>query len=124
MGDSDLSEAELYQNEAIKMEVPKQDIIVETEAINTPENAVNSIKLLREMGPLPEKLILVSSKFHMLRCFLTFRAASLDWEPELIRCSFDLDDFNKEDFYKKKEAWQYVFNEYIKIYYSRLLGHC
>lgn len=124
MGDLDESEAEMYRNEAIRSGVPQEDIIIETEAINTPENAVNSIKLLREMGPLPEKVILVSSKFHMSRCYLTFRAASAEWNPKLMRCSFDLDEFNRQDFYKKKDAWNYVFNEYIKIYYSRLLGHC
>jgi len=124
MGDMEISEAEMYRDEAIKMGIPEEDIIIETEAINTPENAVNSIKLLKETSPLPEKIILVSSKFHMLRCYFTFKAASLEWKPKLMRCSFDLDGFNRQDFYKKRDGWNYVFNEYIKIYYSRLLGHC
>ena len=124
MGDMEISEAEMYRDEAIKMGIPKEDIIIETEAINTPENAVNSIKLLREMGSLPEKIILVSSKFHMLRCYLTFKAASIEWKPKLMRYSVEPLSANGDNFYKIKDGWSYLFYEYIKIYYSRLLGHC
>ena len=123
MPDVELSEAEYYEQEAIKLGIPKEDIILETKAKNTPENAVYSMDILRVKNFLPKVVILVSSQFHMRRGYLTFKAVA-DWQPKLIKYSVEPASCNRNNFYTIKEGWSYLFYEYIKIYYSRLLKHC
>ncbi|MFA5047754.1 MAG: YdcF family protein [Patescibacteria group bacterium] len=123
MPDVELSEAEYYEQEAIKLGVPKEAIILETRAKNTPENVLYSADVLKAKNFLPKTIILVSSQYHMRRGYLTFKAVA-DWHPKLIKYSVAMDLCNRDDFYKIKEGWSYLFYEYIKIYYSRLLRHC
>jgi uncharacterized SAM-binding protein YcdF (DUF218 family) len=123
MPDVEITEAEYYKQEAIKMGIPERDIIIEMEAKNTPENVVNSIKILKKMNFIPQTVILISSEFHMLRGYLTFKAVA-DQHPKLIKYSVEPLSCNRDNFYKVKQGWSYMFYEYIKIYYSRLLKHC
>jgi uncharacterized SAM-binding protein YcdF (DUF218 family) len=122
MNDFSVSEAEFYKKEAIKLGVGEKDIIIETKAKNTPENVLFSKKILKEMNFLPKTVILVSSQFHIKRAYLTFKSV-VDWSPRLIRYSVEPFSFNGVDFYKTKKGWSYMFYEYLKIYYARLLKH-
>jgi uncharacterized SAM-binding protein YcdF (DUF218 family) len=122
MPDVEISEAEFYADMAKQAGVNTADIILETLAVNTPENAVNSIKLLSEMDLQPKSFILVTAEYHMRRAYLTFKAA-LTWEAELIRTTVPFANHNRSNYHTIKEAWSYVFNEYLKMYGARLQKH-
>ena len=52
----ELSEAEQYRNLAIENGINAEDIIIEKESVNTPENIVKSKVVLEQMNFLPKKL--------------------------------------------------------------------
>lgn len=122
MKDIEISEAEYYANEALKLGMHKEDMILETEAKNTPENAVNSVKILKSQGELPSSIILITLPYHMRRSYLTFKAVA-DWNPKLIRHVAASAKYTREDYFKDKNGWSYVFNEFVKIYAARLMRH-
>lgn len=122
MPDVKISEAEYYAQVAQEEGVPLKDIILEKEAKNTPENVVNSVKILKSMNWLPAKIITIQTKFQTRRAYHTFKAAS-DWNPKLIRHPVQVSSFGREDYFKDKNGWSYVFFEYIKLYGARLMGH-
>jgi len=53
------SEARLLSEHAIKLGVPQDKIILEEQASNTAENIIFSAKILKNMGILPQDIILV-----------------------------------------------------------------
>lgn len=122
MKDEHKSEAELFAEVAHENGVPTADIILEIEAKNTPENAINSVKLLKEQGVLPKSIILTQIEYQMRRAYLTFRAVA-NWKPELIRRPAPSAKFKRENFWTDKNGWSYVFLEYIKMYGARQMGH-
>ncbi len=61
MKDATLTEAEAFANIAEREGVPKEDIILEKEAVNTVENATKSVAILRRIGNLQKKLSLFRS---------------------------------------------------------------
>lgn len=122
MKDIDVTEAEYYAGVAKDQGVPTENIILETEAKNTPENAANSIKILKTTNFLPSKVILVTIAYHMRRSYLTFKSAA-DWNPKLIRHPVASEKYTKENYFLDKNGWSYVFFEYIKIYGARLMKH-
>jgi uncharacterized SAM-binding protein YcdF (DUF218 family) len=122
MKDGGKTEAELFADIAMENDVPESDIILETKAKNTPENAINSIEILKELGPLPEKIILVQIEYQMLRAYYTFKAVA-DWDPTLIRQPAPSAKYTRDKFWEDKTALSYVFNEFIKINIARKMGH-
>jgi len=119
---SDISEAEKYASTAISRGVPKENLILETQSRNTPENVVKSIEILREKKFLPRKIILVNISYQTRRAYLTFKT-NAGWNPKLIRAPFESDTYSRENYFKSEEGWSYIFNEYIKLYGARLMKH-
>ncbi|MCI0597467.1 YdcF family protein [Candidatus Parcubacteria bacterium] len=117
-----LSEAEKYANLAKDNGVPESNILLEKESTNTPENIVNSAKLLHAENLLPKKIIAVSLPYHMKRAALTM-LAGFDWDFELIRHPGPSAKYSRDTFYKDKSGWSYVCFEYIKLYMARKMGH-
>ncbi len=122
MKDVELSEAEKYANLAIDAGVHEGDIIIEKESINTPENIVNSAKILHEMNFLPNKVIAVSLPYHMKRASLTMKGG-FDWEFQLIRHPGLSAKYTRENYFKDKNGWTYICYEFIKLYGARQMGH-
>lgn len=118
----DLSEAEKYANLAKENGVPETDILLEKESINTPENVVNSAKLLRAEGQLPKVVIAVSLPYHMKRGALTMMAG-FDWDFKLIRHPGPSAKYTRDTYYLDKSGWSYVCFEYIKLYMAREMRH-
>lgn len=114
-------EAERDKNSAVKKGVSEEKILTETESINTPQNVLNSVKIFEELNFWPEKVILVTFSYHMRRAYLTFKAVA-DWSPKLIR-SPSVGKYDKDSYYKDQKEWAYVFNEYIKLWGARQMGH-
>lgn len=122
MGEVEESEAEYLSQIAIDAGVPPEAIVLEKEAINSVGNAVNSTKLLRQMGLLPEIIIAIQHSFQMRRSYLTLRA-NMDWSPKIIRQAVAAEKFTRDNYYKDHEGWNFVFYEYIKLYGARLMKH-
>lgn len=119
---SELSEAEKYAQLAIQNGVPIEDILMEKESINTVENVVNSSKLLHSIGYLPKTIIAVSLPYHMKRASLTLRAG-MDIDFRLIRHPGPSAKYSRETYFKDKNGWTYICNEYIKLCMARQGGH-
>ncbi len=71
-----LSEARLLKKFAIKWGINSQKIIIDADSRNTYENALESAKLVKKHDF--DKLLLITSAFHMYRAHGCFRRAGLD----------------------------------------------
>lgn len=69
----DRLETDIMLNLALKYGVDLNNILLEKESTNTPENLINCYKLLKEKitSDNIKRLLIVSSDFHMKRCELT-----------------------------------------------------
>ena len=116
------TEAEQYKDLAIELGVHEEDIIIEKNSINTPENIINSKRVLTETGFIPKSIIAVSLPYHMKRASLTMWAGFY-WEPEIIRFPGKSAKYNRDNYYKDLKGFSYIFFEYLKIYGARQMGH-
>lgn len=122
MKDVDISEAEYYANIAEENGVNSKDIIVENTAKNTPENAVKSVEILKQNKFLPKSIIVITLPYHMRRSYLTLKSV-IDWDAKLIRDTIESAKYSRENYFKDKNGFSYVFSEYIKLYGARLMKH-
>lgn len=120
---ADLTEAEMYAKMAIDQGVPESNIITENEAKNTPENAANSAKLLKDIKYLPKTTVAITLPYHMMRSYFTLKAATEAWHPHIYRKVAPSAKFNRDNFYLDSNGWSYIFNEFIKLYGARLMRH-
>src|SRR5687767_9398781 len=74
-GGTPVSEAQVMAGLARTAGVPEAALLYEGASRNTAENALNSARLLREMGL--SRVLLVSSRTHLLRARWLFRLAGL-----------------------------------------------
>ena len=80
------TEATVAEKVLLELSVPPQQIFTDTEARNTTENAVNVAALCREQQW--QKIVLVTSAFHMPRSVLNFADKGLDIVP--FPCDYQL----------------------------------
>lgn len=73
------TEAELFADIAIKMGVPKESIIIESESQNTGQNYEFAIKKLQERGNNPKRMILVQKPYAERRVYATGKV----WLPTI-----------------------------------------
>jgi len=73
------SEAHLMQDVLAVMGIPRKALILEDQSTNTYDNAVNSARLLKERGL--NRILLVTSAFHMPRAVPLFRNQGLEVIP-------------------------------------------
>jgi uncharacterized SAM-binding protein YcdF (DUF218 family) len=71
--DRGLSEAKQLKEELVKRGIPESDILIDTLSKNTYENAVESVRILREKGYDSESNLLITSSLHMRRSEACFR---------------------------------------------------
>ena len=69
----DKTEAEIFANEAIKMGVPKDKILVEKSSRNSGENIAFSKKLLEDKEYEVRRIILVQKPYMLRRAYATFK---------------------------------------------------
>ena len=62
-------------------EMPDSLIITETRAKNTHENALNTKLLLNHLNYSPQKILLITSAFHMRRALACFRKQNINPDP-------------------------------------------
>jgi len=73
------SEAHLMQDVLAVMGMPTEALILEDQSADTHDNAVNSARLLKERGL--DRILLVTSAFHMPRALPLFRKQGLEVIP-------------------------------------------
>jgi len=118
-----VSEAEKAKKIAKEMGINDDNIIIETESINTPENVAKSLVILKQQNIILKKVILVSAPYHLLRAYLTFKAFTGN-ASQLIRHAARIEGQTSNEYYKNNELWNYIFFEYVKIYIAKLMKHC
>ncbi|WP_299462245.1 YdcF family protein [uncultured Microscilla sp.] len=74
------AEAYLLKQVLLQAKVPSHDIIIETRARNTRENALNTAKILNKQFPR-QSYLLITSAFHIRRAVGCFRQASIQVTP-------------------------------------------
>lgn len=79
--DSGLSEAQMMQEAALQAGVSAQDILLETQSTNTTENVIGSLFILQRALGLyrVQKILVVTTNFHMRRCYLTLSTYMPPW---------------------------------------------
>ena len=119
---SGFSEAEHFAQIARDGGVPSEAIILEKESVNTPENVVNSKRILEENDSLPRTVILATYARHMRRAYLTFKAV-FGAGVELIRYPVESQDVGRDNFFMSEKIWTYVVFEYLKLFGARQMKH-
>jgi uncharacterized SAM-binding protein YcdF (DUF218 family) len=79
MSDTGKSEAEVYKDELLKLNIDSADILVETRSRNTFENAEFSAPLIQEAKP--DQVFLVTAGIHMKRALLYSKHFGIDAIP-------------------------------------------
>ncbi|MGE6204020.1 YdcF family protein [Guptibacillus hwajinpoensis] len=80
-GKEEESEAIWMKKHLFDFGVPEEDILLELEAANTTENVIASLMVLQRSFGLNHinRLLIVSSPYHMKRCHLTLTTYMPDW---------------------------------------------
>ncbi len=97
-------EAIVFAKEAMRLGVPKEDILLETEATNTGENITKGYKVLQDDNVTIRSMILVQKPYMGRRTYATFKKQWPGEEIEIIVTSphisfneyFDTTDVEKE----------------------------
>jgi uncharacterized SAM-binding protein YcdF (DUF218 family) len=106
-------EAEVMRNEAIKLCVPNEDIILEDKATSTYENAIFSKEIIMSKGF--ESAIIVTSDYHMLRSKLVFNKAFKGTGIKLTFCSSQSKKFKPQCWFTDKYSRHVTISEYKKL---------
>lgn len=90
IGESDIHLSKIKEY-FLANKIPKKAIIIDDQALNTKEQAINMIKLAK--GKKWSKLLIVTSPYHLLRAYLTFLKQSIErnWQGNIIMQAADLD---------------------------------
>ncbi|WP_226655283.1 YdcF family protein [Pseudalkalibacillus hwajinpoensis] len=100
-GEDEEPEAIWMRDRLLELGVPSKDILLELEAANTTENVLASLMVLQRSIGLNhiQRLLIVSSPYHMKRCYLTLTTYMPDW----ISYSFCSDD---REFGQRNNWWK------------------
>jgi uncharacterized SAM-binding protein YcdF (DUF218 family) len=120
-------EAEQIEKVLLMAGVPEEDIITETDSRNTRENAVNTAALLKK-HPEWQKVLLVTSAFHMRRSAACFEKAGVNAD------TFSTDFYASERRYTPDETiipnvtafsnWHRLIHEITGYIVYKLMGYC
>jgi len=91
-------EAFELQKFLLRVGVPEQDILLDTIADNTYENAVETVKILNQLSIHQEETVIITSALHMRRALACFRKQNFN--PDYFTC-----DFKARTFRATPDAW-------------------
>lgn len=107
--------------------VPKADILLEEQSRNTRENALYTVRLLQESSLNPDRLLLVTSAFHMRRALACFEKTGLHPQP------YSTDFYTSEQQYDPVEllipsgdtfpTWTRLIKEWIGFLAYTMMGY-
>ncbi len=103
------TEAEAFRDEAVRLDVPQGDILIENKATNTGENITLTYALLQERNLLPKSMILVQKPYMGKRTYATFKKQWEDDDTEIFVTSPQL-DIEEYLFSKSEEEQEKIIN--------------
>lgn len=106
-------EAIMMQDRALELGISKKNIILESEALNTYDNAVNCKEILKAHGY--KSAIIVTSNYHMRRAELVFKKVFEDTNIKLTFCSVKDYVYNPTLWFLHWSSIKIVFSEYLKL---------
>ena len=123
-----IAEAEIAARIAENLGVPRERIIVEEESRNTYENALYTLKILKERNI--KNFLLVTSGFHMYRAMAVFRKNGIT--PIPVPSAYIYNRYNKkiildtDTFIPSVWAFHslfFVLHEYLGIAWYKVMGY-
>ena len=120
------TQPEAYAMKALLVEwgVPEKNVVIETESLNTYQNAVNTKPLLDKQGI--KRILLVTSAIHMPRALATFQALGINAIPSPTDyLEVDLKNYEIKDFLPDIDALgktSMVIKEYLGLMVYRWRG--
>jgi len=105
--------ADIMGKEAVRLNVPSKNIIVENKAISTYENAIFTKKIL--MDHSFKSAIIVTSDYHMRRSRLVYNKAFKNTGIKLIFCSVQDTNFKPKWWFINNYSRNVVISEYEKL---------
>lgn len=103
--EGDISNAEAMRNIAVKQGIPKSDILMEEDSVNTEENAIFTAEIVKKNGY--KKVILVTSPYHQRRTYQLFK----DELPEVEI----LNQSALDEAWRKKGWWENNVGRFLTI---------
>ncbi len=111
-----------------RLGMPAEDIVIDTLADNTYENAVESVRILRQMKIPQEQTLLITSGMHMRRALACFHKQK--FYPDYFTC-----DFKSRAFTYTPDSWlvpsvdamhnwQRLLKEWVGYIAYKLAGYC
>lgn len=110
---ADLSEADLLRRHAVILGVPEGKIIMETEAVNTYQNALHTRELMEFYGL--DSALVVSSPYHMRRVQILFDEVYSSSDIRLVYTPVDNSWFDPERWWETAGGRRLVCGEYAKL---------
>jgi uncharacterized SAM-binding protein YcdF (DUF218 family) len=105
--------ASYMRDQAIQMGVPPEAILIENESLHTRENAEHVLGFLKKMQVC--RVILVTSPFHQLRTYLTFRKVLHPHGIEIINYYADTGEWHPATWFLSAEHRKLVSSEMKRI---------
>jgi uncharacterized SAM-binding protein YcdF (DUF218 family) len=105
--------ASYMRDQALQMGVPPEAILIENESLHTRENAEHVLGLLKKMQVC--RVILVTSPFHQLRTYLTFRKVLHPHGIEIINYYADTGEWHPATWFLSAEHRKLVSSEMKRI---------
>lgn len=125
--DDMVPEAEQLKRVMLLAGVPEQDLIIEPGAVNTRENALFTAKVLQQ-HPEWQKVLLVTSAFHMRRSVGCFQKAGVSFD------SYPTDFYSSAPVFTPDytfmpsavafEGWHHLIHEVAGYVVYKVLGYC
>ncbi|GHA79159.1 YdcF family protein [Pontibacter akesuensis] len=125
--DDMVPEAEQLKRILLMAKVPEEDIVIETRAVNTRENALFTAELL-ERHPEWQRVLLVTSAFHMRRAAGCFEKAGIRFD------AYPTDFYSSAPIYTPDytiipsaisfESWHHLIHEIAGYMVYKILGYC
>lgn len=118
--------AERLRSFLLMANVPDSVITVESQAVNTYENAVKSGEILKRDFP-GQKYLLITSAFHMKRAALCMEKQGITIDEFPAGYYTDYSTLNFDDLFIPKSnalaKWELIFKEWVGMLTYRLMGY-
>ncbi|WP_165423774.1 YdcF family protein [Ktedonosporobacter rubrisoli] len=112
--------AAYIRDQAIKMDIPQDVILVEDESLHTRENAEYTLNILKKYHM--QRIILITSPFHQLRTYLTFAKVFQAHNIEIINYHADTEEWHPATWFLSAKNRKLVKSERERIKKYRAKG--
>lgn len=115
----DQTEAERMAKQAIKLGVSKKDILLEPLSLTMADNVKRTLDLFDSKNVMPNKLIVVTSEFNMLRAYIQWHRFP-ERPIKILRAAPPVQDKDKsqDNWHTNVAGRNIVINEYSKIVFE------